>query len=172
MFSRYSAVLSAIALVCAIPVHAGSTMAKITSIVDGNTLAVTVRGVEMKIRMHGVAVPPADEARPILQRLNKECTAFLKKYLSDGWVYLEYPASGSKPDADGYVAAFVYRGSDATFLNEKLVSAGLAIVNNKEKNSFTEHWSKLQEGAQAAQRGIWGSFENGGREQIASGVRT
>ncbi len=153
------------------PVHAGSAMAKLSSIKDGNTIIVDYRGAEMKFRMHGIAVPPADEARPILQRLNKESALFLKKYLSDGWVYLEFPGGKpSAPDADGYVSAFVYRGTDAAFLNEKLISSGLGIVNKKEKNSFTDKWLELQAKAEAAQRGIWGSFENGGGEQIASGV--
>ena len=162
---------AALLLVLSTPAHAGSAMAKLSSVADGNTIIVDYRGKEMKLRMHGIAVPPSDEGRPILQRLNKESAAFLKKYLSDGWVYLEFPdGKPAAPDADGYVAAFVYRGKDAAFLNEKLVSSGLAIVNKKEKNSFTERWLQLQETANAAQRGIWGSFENGDGEQIASGV--
>lgn len=151
------------------PLHAGSAMAKLSAVVDGNTLAVTLRGVEMKIRMHGIAVPPADEKRPVLQRLNNESLAFLKTYLSDGWVYLEFPEGTPVTDEDGYVPAFVYRGRDATFLNEKLVGVGLALVNKKEKNSFTDRWVKLQAGAKAGGRGIWGSFEDGGGEKIAAG---
>lgn len=163
---------TAVVLVLGFSTHAraGSAMAKLSSVPDGNTIVVDYRGAEMKIRMHGIAVPPADEARPILQRLNKESALFLKKYLADGWVYLEFPDDKKTADADGYVSAYVYRGRDAAFLNEKLVSGGLAIVNKKEKNSFTDKWLKLQETAQAAERGIWGSFENGGGEQIASGV--
>jgi endonuclease YncB( thermonuclease family) len=159
-----------VAVLSAFPLYAGSAMAKLSGISDGNTLVVTLRGQEIKVRMHGVAVPPNDDKRPILQRLNKESSAFLKKYLSDGWVYLEFPEGSAKPDADGYVPAFVYRGSDAVFLNEKLVDAGLALVNKKEKNSFTENWLSLQNNAKAAQRGIWGSFEDGEGERIASGV--
>ncbi|MGN6184737.1 MAG: thermonuclease family protein [Thermoanaerobaculia bacterium] len=158
------------ALLGAMPLHAGSSMAKLSSITDGNTLVVQLRGKEIKVRMHGVAVPPNDDNRPILARLNRESSAFLKKYLSDGWVYLEFPEGQAKPDADGYVPAFVYRGSDAVFLNEKVVSAGLALVNKKEKNSFTENWIELQKNAKASQRGIWGSFQEGEGERIASGA--
>jgi endonuclease YncB( thermonuclease family) len=159
-----------LALVCARPSFAGSSMAKLNAITDGNTLVVTLRGKEVKVRLHGVAVPPNDEARPILQRLNKESVSFLKKYLSDGWVYLEFPDGTAKPDNDGYIPAFVYRGSDAVFLNEKLVGAGLALVNKKEKNTFTPNWLSMQENAKAGQRGIWGSFEDGEGERIASGA--
>jgi endonuclease YncB( thermonuclease family) len=170
MRSIASTAVAILLLAAALPARAGSSMAKLSSVIDGNTLQVTLRGAEVKIRMHGIVVPPADEKRPILQRLNTESVAFLKKYLADGWVYLEFPEGDAKPDAEGYVRAFVYRGSDATFLNEKLVSAGLAIVNQKEKNGFTEKWAKLQAGAQGAQLGIWGSFATGGGEKIAAGA--
>lgn len=159
-----------LAMAMAAPLYAGSTMAKLTGVVDGNTLAVTLRGEELKVRMYGIAVPPADETRPILQRLNKEAVAFLKKYLGDGWVYLEFPEGEMKKNADGIVDAYVYRGNDATFLNEKLVSVGLAVVNKKAKCSFTDGWVKQQAVAKAARRGIWGSFENGDGAQIASGT--
>lgn len=163
-------VLVTLVVVSATSLSAKSAMARLSSVVDGNTLQVELRGKSVKVRMHGVAVPPADEARPILQKLNKEAAAFLAKYLSDGWVYLEFPDGDPVPDADGFVPAFVYRGSDAAFLNEKLVASGLAVVNKKEKNDFTAAWLKQQQGAEAARRGIWGDFESGDGERIASGV--
>jgi endonuclease YncB( thermonuclease family) len=146
-------------------------MGKMSSVIDGNTIVVTLRGQQVKVRMHGIVVPPGDEQRPILQLLNSESKAFLKKYLSDGWIYLEYPDGAPKPDADGIVPAFVYRGADAAFLNKKLVAEGLAIVNRKEPNKFSEDLSKSQTNARGAQRGIWGSsFRAGDGEKIAAGI--
>ena len=113
-----SAVVLTLSLLCTAQAHAGSAMAKLSSVVDGNTLRVTLRGKEIQVRMHGIVVPPADATRPILQLLNTESVAFLKKYLADGWVYLEFPEGSAKVDKDGYVPAFVYRSTDATFLNE------------------------------------------------------
>jgi endonuclease YncB( thermonuclease family) len=168
MHRTLSALLIA-ALSIALPVRAGSAMAKLSSVENGSTLVLMLKGESIKVRMHGVVVPPNDEKRPILQRLNNESSAFLKKYLADTWVYLEFPEGGAKPDADGLTPAFVYRGSDATFLNEKLVGAGLALVNKNEKNSFTEKWLLMQENARAAEHGIWGSFEEGEGARIASG---
>jgi endonuclease YncB( thermonuclease family) len=150
--------------------QAGGSMARLVSVTDGNAMVVSLRGADVKLRMHGIVVPPADEERPILAQLNRESVAFLKKYLeSDGWLYLEFPEGTAKPDAEGFVSAFVYHGKDATFLNEKLIAEGLAIVNNKEKNAFTAKLTTLQNNAKGAQRGIWGSFAGGGGAQIASG---
>lgn len=165
-----SLLFSALLLFSAARAEAASAMAKLSSVVDGNTLLVTLRGVEMKVRFHGIAIPPADEERPILKQLNIESAAFLKKYLSDGWVYLEFPTGSPAPDKDGFVPAFIYRGSDATFLNEKLVTDGLALVNQKEKSPFTDGWKEIQEEARQAQRGIWGSLDRIGGEKIAKGV--
>jgi endonuclease YncB( thermonuclease family) len=154
----------------ATPLRAGSTMAKLSSVIDGGTVVVTIRGAETKLRLHGVAVPPADEKRPIFKRLNTEAVAFLKEYLKDGWLYLEYPGGKPQPDAEGYIPAFVYRGADATFLNEKLVAEGLAIANRKQKHEFTDKLVSVEKLAKASQRGIWGSFANGNGEKIASGT--
>jgi endonuclease YncB( thermonuclease family) len=145
-------------------------MAKLTSVVDGNTLDVVLRGQPMRVRLYGVVVPPADDNRPILARLNKESAAFLKKYLEAGWLYLEFPGGTPKPDEHNVVPAFVYRGSDATFLNEKLVAEGLAITNGREECQFTEKFRASQSNANATARGIWGSFEGGDGEKIASGI--
>jgi len=156
---------------CAAPLQAGSQMAKMSSVIDGNTIVVTLRGAQVKVRMHGIVVPPGDAQRPILQLLNNESAEFLKKYLSDGWIYLEYPDGTPKPDADGIVPAFVYRGADAVFLNKKLVAEGLAIVNRKELNKFSEELSKSQTNARGAERGIWGgSFRAGDGVKIANGI--
>lgn len=170
MRSFFVSFLITASLTLALPLHAGSSMAKLNGVGDDQTLLVTMNGQQLKIRMHGVAIPPPDPARPILQRLNKESVAFLKKYLGDGWVYLEYPSGTATPDERGEIPAFVYRGSDATLINAKLVSAGLAIVNTKQKNTFTAEWMKLQNNAQATEAGIWGSFEEGDGERIAAGV--
>ena len=160
----------AVAMVFALPLQAGGSMAKLVSITDGTSMVVSMRGSDIKLRMHGIVVPPADEARPILAQLNKETVAFLKKYLStDGWLYLEFPDGTPKTDAEGFVPALVYHGPDATFLNEKLIAEGLAIVNQKEKNEFTAKLTTLQNNAKGAQRGIWGDFAGGDGVKIASG---
>lgn len=167
---RVAPFLAALVLAVSVaPLHAASSMAKLTSIVDGNTVIVSVRGVETKVRLHGVAVPPADEKRPVFQRLNEESVAFMKHYLKDGWLYLEFPGGKAQPDAEGYVQAFVYRGADATFLNEKLVAEGLAIVNRKQKHEYTDHLVAVEKLSKASQRGIWGSFANGSGAKIAAG---
>jgi endonuclease YncB( thermonuclease family) len=159
-----------VALIFALPLQAGGSMAKVVSITDGTSMVVSLRGADVKLRMHGIVVPPADETRPILALLNKESVAFLKKYLStDPWLYLEFPDGSPKPDAEGFVPAMVYHGPDATFLNEKLVAEGLAIVNGKEKNEFTAKFTTIQNNAKGAQRGIWGDFAGGDGAKIASG---
>ena len=68
---------AALIAIAALPLQAGSGMAKVLSITDGTTLVVEHRGAEMKLRMHGIVVPPADETRPVLAQLNRESVAVL-----------------------------------------------------------------------------------------------
>lgn len=163
-------VMAAVSL-WALPMQGESGMAKLTGIIDGGTMTVTFRGQDLKVRMHGIAIPPADEERPILRQLNDESLAFVRKYLEgDAYVYLEFPGGKPSQGSDGSIPAYVYRGKDASFLNEKLVGLGLAVVNRKEKNDFTAQWLKVQEKARESQRGVWGSFVDGSGEDLASGV--
>ena len=163
------AVAVAAFLISTSPLQAGSSMAKLSSVIDGSSIIVNLRGTETKVRIYAIATPPADEKRPILRRLNEESAAFLREYLKEGWIYLEFP--GGKPTADenGYVPAYLYRGADATFINEKLVAEGLAIVNRKMKGDYTEQLVNAETQAKLSQRGIWGSFVNGSGEKIAAG---
>lgn len=152
------------------PLQAGSSMAKLSSVIDGSSIVVNLRGTETKLRIYAIATPPADEKRPILRRLNEESAAFLREYLKEGWIYLEFP--GGKPTADenGFIPAYLYRGVDATFVNEKLVAEGLAIVNRKMTGDYTEQLVTAETQAKLSQRGIWGSFVNGSGEKIATGA--
>jgi endonuclease YncB( thermonuclease family) len=145
-------------------------MAKLSSVIDGSSIIVNLRGTETKVRIHAIVTPPSDEKRPILRRLNEESAAFLREYLKEGWIYLEFPGGKPVPDAEGFVSAYLYRGADATFVNEKLVSEGLAIVNRKSKSDYAEQLNNAENQAKLSQRGIWGSFANGTGEKIAAGT--
>jgi endonuclease YncB( thermonuclease family) len=145
-------------------------MAKLSSVIDGSSIVVNLRGKETKVRIHAIVTPPSDEKRPILRRLNEESAAFLREYLKEGWIYLEFPGGKAAPDDQGFISAYLYRGADATFVNEKLVSEGLAIVNRKVPSDYSVQLINAEKQAKLSQRGIWGSFANGSGEKIAAGT--
>lgn len=166
---RLSLLVLSLCFLGAVTAEARGTMAKVKKVIDGSTIVVASNGTDSTIRLVSIAVPPADEKRPLLKQLNEESRAFLETYLKDAWVYLEYPGGKAVADAQGVTPAFVYRGSDGRFVNERLISEGFAIANRKEKSEFTPKFMEKEAEAKAAQRGLWGSFEGGHGSDIASG---
>lgn len=147
-------------------------MAKVLSIVNGNTIRVEYRGKETPIRLLGVATPdPTDEARPILKQLGLEAMEFLKEATKSGWVMVEFPTGSPVADDKGVVDASIYAGTNATFLNEKIVADGFGIVNRKIQTPFRDQLLSAEKTAKDAQRGIWGSFKTGGGADVAAGRR-
>ena len=149
---------------------AASTMVKVSSVVNGNTVKVNLRGQETDIRLFGVATPALNNRQPILKQLGEEAAAFLKGYLVNQWVMLEFPAGQPKADDKGVVDAYVYRGKDAIFVNQKMVNEGLGIANRKVQSNFAKQFIESEEKARSAQKGIWGSFQLASGAQLGKGA--
>jgi len=149
---------------------AGGVMAKVVDTVNGNTLKVELRGKETQVRLYGIATPdPNDASKPILKKLGIEATAFLKEYVKSGWVYIEFPTGSPVADKDGIVDGFVYGGKQSSFINEAMISEGFGVVNRKVPSAFRDSLIQVEARAKASERGIWGSFGNGGGKDVASG---
>jgi endonuclease YncB( thermonuclease family) len=166
---------AAAAFICILATQSASAasgvMAKVIETVNGNTLKVELRGKEAQVRLYGIATPDpnGDDSKPILKKLGVEAREFLKEYIKSGWVYVEFPTGSPVADKDGIVDAFVYGGKDHAFVNEQIISEGFGVVNRKVPSAFRDSLIKVEAQAKASQRGIWGSFGNGGGQKVASG---
>ncbi len=149
---------------------ASSAMAKILNILDGSTLQVEVRGASTLVHLMGVATPSAtDESKPILKRLGLEGMAFLKETTKSGWVYLEYPAGDVPQTANAPVDVVMFGGKDSAMINETLIREGFGVVNRKVATPINDQLLKAEATAKASQNGIWGEFEHGDGQSVASG---
>jgi micrococcal nuclease len=145
-------------------------MAKVLSVVDGTTVRVDLRGTETVVHLLGVATPPVtDDSRPILKRLGLEAMAFLKETTKSGWVYLEFPVGNQPQTEGGPIEVAMYGGTNSAMVNEKLVHEGFAVVNRKAATPLHAQLVKAEETARASQNGIWGEFEHGDGQSVASG---
>jgi endonuclease YncB( thermonuclease family) len=93
-----------IALGIALHVHAG--MARVTAVLDGQTITIERGGTATNVRLAGITLTDARSAK-----------ALLDWTLASAWVMVE-------EQADGQV--LVYRSPDALFLNRELVLRGYA----------------------------------------------
>jgi endonuclease YncB( thermonuclease family) len=171
---RHFRIAALLLFVVALSVQSASAgagvMAKVAHAINGNTLKVQMKGQDAEVRLYGIATPdPNDTTKPILRKLGVEATEFLKESVKSGWVYLEFPTGTPTPDKEGVIDAFVYCGTKGTFLNEEIIAEGFGVVNRKLESAFKQDLIKVEAQAKASQRGLWGSFGNGGGKQVASG---
>jgi hypothetical protein len=58
-------------------------------------------------------------------------------------------------NADGMVEAYAYRGSDGTFINERLITDGFGIMNHKQQFAFSVLFETQEKEARKSWRGVW-----------------
>jgi endonuclease YncB( thermonuclease family) len=143
-------------LLFAVPLFAGTgEMAQVTSVIDGNTLAVRFRNEPITIRLIGVATPDPNDKNATLRKLGTEATEFLKAFLKKGWVYLEFPSGKPQKNGEGMIEAYAYRGSDGVFVNEKLITDGFGIMNHKQQFAYSVMFETQEKEARKSWRGVW-----------------
>jgi micrococcal nuclease len=135
--------------------------AKVTKVVDGDTIEVTFDGRSEKVRLLLVDTPETVHPNKPVQPFGPEASKFAKETLSDQLVGIEIDVS--ERDKYGRLLAYVWIGDQ--IFNEMLLERGLARVayvippNVKYVDRFREVQSKSQqEGI-----GIW-SLENYAQE--------
>jgi endonuclease YncB( thermonuclease family) len=152
---------------------AGGTMIKVISVVNGSTLKADVRGKVMNIRLLGIATPdPNDAAHPVLKQLGTEARQFLEEFSKSRTAYAEFPGGDPVPDADGLVDALLWGGTNAEFVNEKIVKDGFGIVDGRQtqlKSALRAQLTAAERSAKFSARGLWGDFTFGSGHDVAAG---
>lgn len=131
------------------------TYVAVKRVIDGDTF-VTEDGTRdgEKIRFIGIDAPESRKTpHEDVQFYGKEAKEFLKKYLKDKKVRLEYDVEHH--DQYGRTLAYVYM-EDGTFLNAYLVQQGYANVMTIPPNvTYADTFVVLQREAREAKRGMW-----------------
>jgi micrococcal nuclease len=127
--------------------------AKITKVIDGDTMDVSIDGKEDKIRLLLVDTPETHDPDKPVQQFGPEATKFATDTLEGKDVKLEKDVS----DRDKYGRLLVYLWLGDKMFNEMLLEKGFARVayvyppNTKYVNEFR----KIQEKPQQSGIGIW-----------------
>ncbi|WP_164553381.1 thermonuclease family protein [Brevibacillus marinus] len=136
--------------------------AKVTKVVDGDTIKVQLNGREETVRLLLIDTPETNHPRHGEQPFGPEAKAFVTEILRDKTVQLEQDVTNG-PDKYGRLLYYVY--VDGKSVQEMLLEKGLARVayvyvpNVKHVDKYRE----IQRRAQEAGVGIW-SLENYAQE--------
>ncbi|ALS21468.1 MULTISPECIES: thermonuclease family protein [Paenibacillus] len=126
--------------------------AKVTGVVDGDTIKVELEGKEETVRMILVDTPETVHPNKPVQPFGPEASALAKKTLEGKEVKLERDVS--QRDRYGRILAYVY--VDDQMFNEVLLEKGLARVSVFPPDvKYVDRFREIQKKAQKARLGIW-----------------
>ena len=146
-------------VVLVLPVHAGgeAVEARVSRVVDGDTIVVTVGAVSERVRYIGVNAPEVHHPRRGEELGGREAAAVNRALVQGKHVRLEMDVRPR--DRYGRLLAYVWVGD--VMVNAELVRLGYAQVMTVPPNvRHQERFVKLQREARERRRGLWGLAMN------------
>jgi micrococcal nuclease len=131
-----------------------SVEARVTRVVDGDTVEATVGGATEDVRYIGVDTPESVKPETPVQCYALEASHFNERLVEGETVRLDY--DDERRDVYGRLLAYVHLGDE--FVNEELVRLGYARTLTIPPNDrYAERFAEVQRQAAAAGRGLWGA---------------
>ncbi|MCL4242118.1 MAG: thermonuclease family protein [Dehalococcoidia bacterium] len=129
--------------------------APVVRVVDGDTIRVSIAGMEERVRYIGIDTPETAGSPRGEEPFGPEATDYHRKLLGDGPVCLERDVSDR--DRFGRLLRYAWL-EDGTMVNELLVAAGMARVVTfpPDVRYIEDRLLPAQREAARAARGLWG----------------
>ncbi len=125
---------------------AGSNLAEVVRVIDGDTFEATIDGVTTPVRLIGINAPEAGECWA------DEATATLSNVLGSGTLRLER----DRTDTDRYGRLLRYAWAGDVLVNEVMVAEGAAIARRFEPDTArAERLEAAQASARDRRLGLW-----------------
>jgi micrococcal nuclease len=133
---------------------AGSGEARVTRVVDGDTIHVSIAGRPDTVRYIGMDTPETHKPGTPVQCFGPAASAFNARLVAGRRVRLRYDVE--RRDRYGRLLAYVYRVPDGLFVNAELVRAGYARQLTIPPNvAHATLFARLVRAARNARRGLW-----------------
>jgi micrococcal nuclease len=127
----------------------------VTKVTDGDTLHISMEGVNETVRLIGINTPETVDPRRTVECFGKEASDRMKDLAKGKIVKLEYDNSQALRDTYGRLLAYVYL-EDGQMLNRKMVAEGYAYEYTYMKPyQYQKEFRELQKLAQSGKRGLW-----------------
>ncbi|MGQ0617864.1 MAG: thermonuclease family protein [Acidimicrobiia bacterium] len=134
---------------------AGSGEATVVRVVDGDTVVVRLAGTDETVRLIGIDTPETKDPGAPVECFGPEAAAGLERLLPPGAaVRLERDAEAR--DRFGRLLAYAFRAHDGAFVEEAMLTQGLAAVLDIDpNNSYRARLHVAARSARDAGRGLW-----------------
>jgi micrococcal nuclease len=133
---------------------AGSRIARVVRVVDGDTILVRLAGRRERLRYIGIDAPESVKPGAPVECFGPQASAFNRRLLEGEQVRLERDVSAR--DRYDRLLAYVYRVRDGLFVNAELVRRGFARARAYPPD--TRHVARLaalERSARKEGRGLW-----------------
>ena len=132
------------------------SLAKVTSIVDGDTIKVQQNGVVNTVRLIGINTPETKDPRKEVECFGAEATLHLKNLIENKSVQLESDSTQGDTDRYGRLLRYVFL-DDGTNINLKMIEDGYAYEYTYSKPYYYQNdFIEAEEYARENQLGFWG----------------
>jgi micrococcal nuclease len=144
--------LAAVAALLLIHDPSGAAPARVTRVVDGDTVEVRLGGRAERVRLIGIDTPESVKPATPVECFGKAAAAETRRLLAGRAVSLRFDAE--RRDRYGRLLAYVYR--DRLFVNAALVARGYARPLTIAPNvAHAEQLARLARGARGRGLGLW-----------------
>ncbi len=139
-------------------VNAQQPLFKVLKVVDGDTIAVDVRGKKETIRLLGIDTPESVDPRKTVQCFSKEATSKMKSLVENKSVILIDDTSQGDRDKYNRLLRYVYLpNSVRTFVNGEMIKQGYAFSYKQYPTKFLTKFNEFEKYARDHNLGLWGS---------------
>lgn len=138
------------------------TFAKVTRVVDGDTIQVDIDGDKFTVRLIGIDTPETVAPRKEVECFGKEASDFLKNLIDSKTVELVEDKTQGNTDRYGRLLRYVFL--DELNVNLKLVEQGYAYEYTfRSPYNFQTEFKNAQNEAMQNQLGLWDEICDGSR---------
>lgn len=139
-----------------------SAKARVTWIVDGDTISVRVGSTRERVRLIGVDTPESNDVRDEYKQAAYDARDWLIEKLKNKTVVLEADPKGDDRDKHGRLLRYVYLGAEN--VNLSLVREGWGWAYTRYPYAKKAEFVAAQDQARAGRRGVWNLAEGPGRK--------
>lgn len=141
-----------------------SDSAQVVTVIDGDTVRVSIDGAEKTIRLIGINTPETVDPRRKVECFGKEASNRAKEILQGQAVSLEADASQGNTDKYGRLLRYVWLQNGTNF-NKQMIAEGYAYEYTYDlPYKYQSEFKQVQAETQNAKRGLWSDETCGGEK--------
>jgi len=139
-------------------IHEDKVLAKVTRVVDGDTVKVLIDNKEDTVRLIGIDAPETVDPKKPVQCFGQEASNEAKEILTGKTVILESDSTQADRDEYGRLLRYIFL-EDGTNVDEFMISEGYAREYTFKGNfyKYQSEFIQAQQKAREENKGLWGS---------------